>query len=345
MNYDAKDHDFTDKAGPLLNVRDLVCSYEPIRSGFRKRGSQKIVVHGVSFKVMPGETFALVGESGSGKTTIIRAVGGLIAPVNGKITFKNIDVGQFIEKRSKDLCQKIRIAFQNPDSSLNPKKRISYSIGRPLRQFLGLSGSSLKKRIEDALISVKLDSVYAHRFPAQISTGERQRVAIARALAAGPELLLLDEILSALDVSVQSSIIDLLIDLQKELSLTYLFVSHDLAVVRWLAHHIGVLYLGNLLETGTVEEVINPPYHPYTEVLLMAVPKLTPGFRTPKLALVAGEMGRDYWEGCPFEPRCPRKIGDICATTKPTLKVSESGHSIACHISRKKLLKKQGAIF
>ncbi len=334
-----------ENSGPLLDVKDLVCSYEFNKKSLIKNRQSKNVVNGVSFEVMPGETFALVGESGSGKTTIIRAIGGLIKPVSGHVWYKNIDLTQPVSKRPKKLSRKIRVAFQNPDSSLNPKKRISYSVGRPLKQFLGLSGITLKKRIEAALKSVKLDSVYMNRFPGQISTGERQRVAIARALAADPELILCDEILSALDVSVQSNIIDLLLDLQKELSLTYLFVSHDLAVVRWLAHHIGVLYLGNMLETGTVAEVINPPYHPYTEVLLLAVPRLIPGFRTPELALVAGESRKSNLEGCPFEPRCPRKIGAICKSIKPPWQVSETGHRIACHISREKLLTVQTNIF
>lgn len=328
---------------PILEVQGLVCSYEARGWLPFLKSEAGCVLHGVSFSVRAGETFALVGESGSGKTTVMRAVGGLLPPIGGSLRFSGVDITMPVERRTRELRRRIQIVFQNPSSSLNPRRRVSYAIGRPLEYFFGLSGRELKERVEGALRDVRLDSSYARRVPPQLSTGERQRVAIARALAAGPSLMLCDEILSSLDVSVQASIIDLLKTLQKEHDLTYLFISHDLAVVRWLAHHVGVLYLGSLCEVGTVEEVFAPPFHPYTEVLLMAVPRTVPGLRPPDLVLKVGDSrSRVEVAGCPFAPRCPRRVGPICDDTPPPLQVSETGHRLLCHIPRGELLEAQG---
>ena len=327
----------------LLEVKDLWCSYVTAK-GLRIWGGQKPrnVIQDVSFLVEESKTFALVGESGSGKTTIMRTIAGLLIPTGGNITFAGKDITEPIEKRSKELHHLIQIVFQNPDSSLNPRRPISYAIGRSFEHFLGLSGKQLRERVEQALIAVNLDPIYARRYPPQLSKGERQRVAIARALAAEPSLLLCDEILSSLDVSVQASIIDLLIALQQEQRLTYFFISHDLAVVRSLAHHVGVLYLGRLCEVGSTEEVFNPPYHPYTEVLLMAVPRTVKGKRPGDIVIAAGELGQAKPEkGCFFAPRCTRKLGTVCEQDKPPWQITESGHGLSCHIPREKLLELQ----
>lgn len=331
------------KNSTLLKVENLKCSYlTRSKLPLVESPEAKNVIHNVSFQINSGETFSLVGESGSGKTTIMRAVAGLLLPTGGKITFNDYDITKTVEKRSKEVRRQIQIVFQNPDSSLNPRRRISYAIGRSFEHFLGLSGEVLTERIEQALMAVNLDPVYAKRFPPQLSKGERQRIAIARAIAAEPSLMLCDEILSALDVSVQASIIDLLIDLQKERNLTYLFISHDLAIVRSLSHYVGVLYLGRLCESGSVWDVFSPPYHPYTEVLLMAVPRPVPGQRPSEIVMAAGELKALHsQQGCFFAPRCPRKIGSMCDQDLPPWQVSNNGHGILCHIPRDELIQSQ----
>jgi peptide/nickel transport system ATP-binding protein len=259
---------------PLLEVRDLVVDYG--RPGLLPWPARPALaaVRGVSFAIAPGETFALVGESGSGKSTIARAVQGLVHTTAGRISFEGQDITQPVRRRAKPLRRAIQIIFQNPDASLNRRHRVATIIGRPLSIFFGLRGAERQRRIAQLLEDVRLDAGYASRFPGQLSGGERQRVAIARALAAEPRLLLCDEILSALDVSVQANVIDLLRTLQQEKGLAYLFISHDLAVVRWLADRVGVLYRGELCDVGPAERIYRPPLHPYTESLLQAIPTI-----------------------------------------------------------------------
>jgi peptide/nickel transport system ATP-binding protein len=332
-------------AETLLSVDNLVCSYS-VKSSFpfsvfNNKKESKDVIHRVSFLVKAGETFALVGESGSGKTTIMRAIGGLLTPTGGHVNFNGKDITRPVDKRSRELCRQIQIVFQNPDSSLNPRRKIEYAVGRPYTHFFKLSGKLLNEKIEQALSAVNLDPVYARRYPTQLSKGEQQRVAIARALAADPILMLCDEVLSSLDVSVQAGILDLLIALQNDRQLTYLFISHDLAVVRTIAHHVGVLYLGHLCEVGIVEEVFAPPFHPYTEVLLMAIPRPIPGVKPPEIVLATGDLRATFVNGCAFASRCPRKLGKICENSNPPWQLSETGHGVLCHIPRNELLKLQ----
>jgi peptide/nickel transport system ATP-binding protein len=212
----------------LLGIQELDCAYEFTRSNPFTRGKAKPVVQNVSFDIKPRETFALVGESGSGKSTIARAIAGLIVPTAGKITFQGQDITHAVEVRRQEQRREIQLIFQNPDASLNPRQQVRQIIGQPLRIFFGVTGAAQQQRVEHLLQDVRLDSSYASRYPDELSGGERQRVAIARALAAQPRLLLCDEILSALDVSVQASILDLLRALQDEHQLAYLFISHDL---------------------------------------------------------------------------------------------------------------------
>lgn len=271
-------------AEPLVGIRDLDWTYAtPSRPvlHFRQRLA-KPAVQRINLELAAGQTFAVVGESGSGKTTIARAVAGLIAPARGTITFRGQDITGPVERRPRETQRAIQYVFQHPDASLNPRRRVGAIVGRPLQHFFGLRGVPQKQRVAELLETTHLDPRYASRFPGQLSGGERQRVVLAQALAAEPDLILCDEILSALDVSVQAGILDLLRELQRERGLTYLFIAHDLAVVRGLAHRVAVLRGGELMEVGPCEEVFAPPYHPYTRLLLDSTPK--PNLRSARTA-------------------------------------------------------------
>lgn len=236
-----------------------------------RRGAATWALSGVGLTLGRGETLALVGESGSGKSTLARLVAGLLTPERGRIRFDGGDITGLAGRRSLSARRQIQIVFQNPDASLNPRHRIGTILARPLRRFFGLRGEVLRVRIEALLADVQLPRDYADRFPTELSGGERQRVAIARALAAEPSILLCDEITSALDVSVQASILDLLKGIQAGTGLSILFITHDLAVTRWFADRVAVLYRGALCESGPVHEIFSPPHHPYTAVLIDAV--------------------------------------------------------------------------
>lgn len=260
----------------LLEVEGLTVHY-PRKRSLWGNGSSPPAVSDASLVIIPSETLALVGESGSGKTTIARAITGLVQPSAGSIRYDGIDITDIpARRRPPALKREIQYVFQNPDSSLNPKRTVGYALSRPLRLFFGLSGRRLEARVIELLEATHLDGDYRHRFPRQLSGGERQRVAIARALAAEPKIIVCDEIVSALDVSVQANILDLLNDLQRRLGVAYLFISHDLAVVRWLAHRLIVLHRGEIVEAGTSQEVFSPPHHPYTEALIRSVPEPYP---------------------------------------------------------------------
>jgi peptide/nickel transport system ATP-binding protein len=259
---------------PVLEVDEISLGYGS-GSGLLSRlfgGPTPIVVKDVSFRVERGETFALVGESGSGKSTIARGISGLIPPLTGGLRFRGEPLSPSIRGRSTELRRQIQYIFQNPDASLNPRQTVGATVARPLQVFFDLPARTVRERVAASLHDVRLDAAYAQRYPDQLSGGERQRVAIARALACDPVLLLCDEILSALDVSVQANILDLLRQLRQERQLAMLFIAHDLAVVRALADRVGVLFRGSLFEIGSADEVFAPPFHPYTHSLLMAAP-------------------------------------------------------------------------
>lgn len=360
----------TSANGPILEIEDLELSYSPpgLPIPFVKR-ERKPVVHDVTFSVRAQETFGLVGESGSGKTTIARAVAGMLVPVRGRILFEGQDISIPIRGRNRDLLRQIQFIFQNPDASLNPRRSVGFSLGRPitffgrggptpkieppvshalgrpLEHFFGLQGPEKRSRIEELLLEVHLDGSYADRLPTELSGGERQRVAIARALAAEPKAILCDEVVSALDVSVQASVLELLEELQEERGITYLFIAHDLAVVRWLAHRVGVLYLGYMLEIGKSEEVFSPPYQPYTEMLLASVPEPDPEHPFPAMGKTASVGILQHGKiGCPFAPRCPRKVGDICDEEVPPWDYASDTHGIRCHIPADELADSQREI-
>jgi len=317
----------------LLDVADLSITYDRQRRLPFLSREPLVVVQDVAFDLRKGETFSLVGESGSGKSTIARTVGGLLRPLSGQLTFEGRNLAATVGSRRKEVRRGIQLVLQNPDASLNPRQRVHQIVGRPLELFFGLHGKACRAGVEKALEDVRLDAAFATRYPDELSGGERQRVAIARALAARPRLMLCDEILSALDVSVQTSIVELLRELQAELGIAYLFISHDLAVVRSLSHRVGVLYLGELCEVGTVGEVYAPPYHPYTHMLLSAVPEIE-GENLISLAVRSdpGVSSSRSASACPFADRCPWKVGPICDEVPPPWQATSVTHTLRCHI-------------
>jgi peptide/nickel transport system ATP-binding protein len=284
----------------------------------------------VSFEIAEGEVFALVGESGSGKSTLAKAISGLEAPASGRIALRGTALAAKVHQRSAEHLRLVQYVFQNPDASLNPRTRIGTSIARPLEHFFGSGAEDARDKVAAALGDVRLDESYAARFPDQLSGGERQRVAIARALAAEPALLLCDEILSALDVSVQANVLALLRRLKAEHGIAMLFISHDLAVVRLLADRVCVLYGGEVMEIGPADKVFAPPYHPYTYTLLNAVPvPLTPPAVPPQRS--TSKPPRRDEPGCVYAGRCPWQVGAICETEQPPWQESD-GVRLRCHI-------------
>ncbi len=289
---------------------------------------------GVDLSVHRGETLGLVGESGSGKTTLARVLLGLIASDHGSVvTLHGTPLSPDARRRPRETLRALQIVFQNPDSALNRRHTVRALISRPLSRLAGLSGAALHDRLEELIASVRLEDRHLPLRPSQLSGGLKQRVAIARAFGAGPEMVVCDEPTSALDVSVQAAILNLLADLQNKEQATYLFISHDLGLVRYLSDRIVVLYLGRVMEVGPAETVFAGPHHPYTEALFSAVPSLDG--RRPARIRLQGEIpsAADPPSGCVFHTRCPRKLttGE-CESTEPPLLEGEPGHQIRCHI-------------
>ena len=325
---------------PLLEVEGVRISYR--RRDWLKSALARVLPTGVSepppavrdatFTINPGETVALVGESGSGKTTLARCIAGLIEPERGSLRFDGADIGVQVHRRPREMLRHIQFVFQNPVSSLNPRRKVRYSLGRTLDVFFDLSAAAKRQRIAGLLDSVHLDRGYIDRYPPQLSGGEAQRVAIAQALAAEPKLILCDEVLSALDVSVQDNILELLRELQATSGVAYLFIAHDLAVVRWLAHRVVVLYHGRVVEQGTVTEIFTPPHHPYTALLLDSIP----GARKRQesvLAEDASTVGTAPRAGCAFEPRCRHRIAGVCEVHGPPRRSDSPTHAVLCHLT------------
>jgi peptide/nickel transport system ATP-binding protein len=320
---------------PLIRVRSTSKTFH--MSGQSVRG-----LFGVDLDIRPGETVGLVGESGSGKTTLARVLMGIISPDPGaEIQVDGHDVAALAKGRTRADQKALQIVFQNPDSALNRRHSVRQLISRSLSKLGGYSGEALKERLLSLVASVRLPERYLPMRPSQLSGGLKQRVAIARAFAGDPRIVVCDEPTSALDVSVQAAILNLLTDLQRRNDVAYLFISHDLGVVRYLADRIVVLYLGRVMEIGPADQVFTGPQHPYTEALLSAVPTLDDVDRL-RIRL-EGEIpsAADPPSGCPFHTRCPRKIGEICETTEPPLEEDEGGHGIRCHIPRDELRRLQ----
>jgi peptide/nickel transport system ATP-binding protein len=320
----------------LLEVKDLKKHF-PIQRGFLSRTVGYVkAVDGVSFYVREGETLGLVGESGSGKTTTGRMIVRAHDPTAGEVWFVDKDMGKIniaaLERRQlKKLRRNIQMIFQDPYSSLNPRMTLLQIVGEPLMLHGVARGKELSKRVADLLEVVGLRPQYMNRYPHAFSGGQRQRIGIARALALNPQLVVCDEPVSALDVSVQAQILNLLQDLQEQFGLTYLFVAHDLSVVEHISDRVAVMYVGKLAESAATPELFANPKHPYTEALLSAVPKPDPRLRTEPMVL-PGEVAdpANPPSGCYFHPRCRYKI-DRCVTEEPALREIEPAHFVSCH--------------
>lgn len=315
-------------ASALLSVRDLVVTY-PGRSGtldrWRRRPSRDVTaVRGVDLTIERGETLALVGESGSGKTTAGRAIIRLVSAASGSVTFDGIDVLAASRGELRRLRERIQIVFQDPYASLNPRIAVGSAIEEVLFVHkIGANGGERRQRVAALLADVGLGAEHARRYPHELSGGQRQRVGIARSLAVGPELLILDEPVSALDVSVQAQIVNLLEDLQEEHGLAYLFIAHDLAVVHHIADRVAVMYLGEIVEEGRVDELFADPRHPYTRALLASIPGARPAGERAR-----GELRMDLaaGPGCPFRNRCPQRH-DRCEVRPPYVELGDGRRS------------------
>jgi peptide/nickel transport system ATP-binding protein len=323
---------------PLLILDRLAVRYDSrgLVARLHRTPRPPATVAGITLDLRRGETLGVVGESGSGKSTILRAIAGLLPPAAGRIALGDgTDLAAAAERRRPETLHRIQMIFQNPDESLNPRQTVGDILAQPLRLYYGLRGQTARDRAADLLETVRLGPHYLDRLPGQISGGEKQRVAIARAFAAGPEVVLCDEITSALDVSVQATVRDLLGDLKARYGTAIIFVSHDLTVVRALADRVAVLYQGRICEAGPADAVFAPPHHPYTDVLLGAVLVPDPDHSPRLLAEDVTELAPPA-QGCPFQRRCPVKRGAICETDTPPAREAD-GHVIHCHIPLEEL--------
>ena len=315
----------------LLQVKDLCVNFTTNKNLFNTKNDVVHAVNHVSFNIKKGETLGIVGESGCGKTTLGRALVRLIEPSLGKILFNGIDITQANSTEMKRLRQKMQIIFQNPYAALNPRKNIQFALSEPL-QIHGLYQEKFqrKKRINELLDYVQLSSDILEKYPHEFSGGQRQRICIARALAANPEFIICDESVSALDVSIQAQILNLLKDLQKNLQLTYLFIAHDLNVVAYMADRVGVMYLGNIVELGNVEEVYYHSQHPYTKALLSAIPKPDPKYKEEAIKLQGALPSLiQLPTGCHFHPRCWRAT-EKCKKDYPPI-TNINHHTFRCY--------------
>jgi len=321
-------------AEPMLRIGHLEKAYHQAASVFGGGGYEVHAVDGIDLEAGRGTTLAIVGESGCGKSTFAKVLTGIEQSTGGTVELAGTEIGKTpVESRDAATKRAIQMVFQNPDSTLNPSHSIGYVLSRAIRKLRGISSREAREETEALLKTVNLPTEFAGRKPRQLSGGQKQRVAIARALAGEPELILADEPVSALDVSVQAAIINLLVDIQQKRGSTMLFISHDLSVVRYLADHVAVMYLGKVMEFGKVTEVFAPPYHPYTEALMSAVPIADPDVKRERIILEGSiPSPTERPKGCPFATRCHRKIGPICDEQVPPEQRTESGHRIACHI-------------
>ncbi len=317
----------------LLEVRKLK-KYFPVKGGFFQRRVAFVrAVDGVDLAIRKGQSFGLVGESGSGKTTVGKTILRLVEPTEGEIIFEGQDLCELSESEMRKRRYDMQMIFQDPYSSLNPRMTVKRIVGEPLVVHRLAKGRALDEKVRELTSLVGLMEDHLFRYPHEFSGGQRQRIGIARALALEPKMLILDEPTSALDVSVQAQVLDLLVELQQRLDLTYLFISHDLAVIRYICDQVALMYMGKILEQAPVEEIFERPMHPYTQALLSAMPVADPEYQ-PEEIILEGEistMGGE--EGtCRFGPRCPARDSAHCRDEEPVLKELEDGHLVACHL-------------
>ena len=323
------------EAAKLVEVKD-VCEWFPVKrtladSVLRRPMQYVKAVDHVSLDIFEGECLGLVGESGCGKSTLARTIIRLYKPTSGEILLEGTDIAALSEKELRPLRPKMQMIFQDPYSSLNPHMPVRTIIGELLAYHTVVPKNQIDDRVKELMQMCGLTADYAERYPGEFSGGQQQRVGIARALALQPKFIIADEPVSALDVSIQAQIINLLGDLQKKLNLTILFISHDLRVVRHITHRVAVMYLGSVMELGPTEEIFEHPYHPYTAVLTKAAPVLNPLNRSRKY-VIEGETPSpiNMPDGCRFHPRCPY-CTDRCKTEKPQLREIAPGRFVACH--------------
>ncbi|MDB6125623.1 MAG: peptide transporter substrate-binding protein [Pedosphaera sp.] len=320
----------------LLEVKNLKVHF-PVKHGLFSRVKAHVkAVDDVSFTIQPGETLGLVGESGCGKTTLGRAIVKLVEPTAGSIYFEGEDIAQLSGAELRARRRKFQMIFQDPYGSLNPRMTVGQIIGEAIDiHQLAESSSARQKRIMELLKAVGLDPIHAQRYPHEFSGGQRQRIGIARALAVEPKLIVCDEPVSALDVSVQAQIINLLQDLQQQRGLAYLFIAHDLAVVEHISRRVMVMYLGKVVELAEAKAIIRTPKHPYTQALISAVPEVDPDSKRKRIVL-PGDVPSPINppSGCPFHPRCPIAQAPICQVDVPSLREVTPGHWAACHFAK-----------
>jgi len=334
------------KSKKLLEIKNLKMHFPITKGVFRREVGQVKAVDDVSFSIKDGETLALVGESGCGKSTLGRCIIRINDSTSGKINYREqndtiVDIASLDSKNLRPYRQAIRMIFQDPYHSLNPRMTVFQIIGEPLRRNNIASGSVLEDRCAELLRNVGLRPEYLRRYPHAFSGGERQRIGIARALALDPRIIIADEAVSALDVSVQAQILNLLQDLQEQFNLTYLFITHDLSVVDYLSDRVAVMYVGKLVEMGTRAEIFMEPKHPYTEALLSAVPKPDPRQRNKGARIrLTGDVADPASppKGCYFHPRCPY-VQDQCREEEPAFQDTGDGHRVACHFADELKLK------
>ncbi|UZJ78313.1 ABC transporter ATP-binding protein [Fictibacillus sp. KU28468] len=317
---------------PLVKVENLKKHF-PIKGGvLGKTVGEVKAVDGVSFTIQKGETLGLVGESGCGKSTTGRMLLRLLEPSDGKIYFEGQDVTALSSNAMRKMRREMQMVFQDPFASLNPRHTVEKILEEPLIVHGVKDTKERKRRVKELLEVVGLSSYHAKRYPHQFSGGQRQRIGIARALAVNPKLIIADEPVSALDVSIQSQVLNLLQDLQQEFGLTYLFIAHDLGVVRHISDRVGVMYLGRIVELSDSEQLYDNPMHPYTQALLSAVP--IPDVEVKKERIILkGDVPSpsNPPKGCAFHTRCPQAM-DVCAAERPVFKEAEKGHYVACHL-------------
>jgi len=319
-------------AAPLLEVVDLKKHF-PIRKGLLSHTiGHVLAVDGISFTIAAGETLGLVGESGCGKSTAGKSILKLIEPTSGTVKLRGTRIDQLSRAEMRPYRRELQVVFQDPYSSLNPRMNVGDIVAEPMRNYHLASGTELSDRVAAIFAKVGLRSEAMQRFPHEFSGGQRQRIGIARALALNPSLIVCDEPVSALDVSVQAQVINLLMDLQKEFGLSYLFVAHDLAVVEYISHRIAVMYLGKIVELTDTRSLFSAPLHPYTEALLSAVPLPDPG-ASRKRIILKGDVPSPINPpaGCRFHTRCPYAEAR-CRVEEPAVREVRPGHHVACHL-------------